>query len=1281
MKLLASIIIILFGHGLQCSAKGHRKSHGGKSNENTLQSVKYQEHRDVSVKLYGATKDYDDSNLKTDRYFDDYSSVVPRNKPLKLTTKHRVSSSKSHGNKHDGFPGKNATESDKGKEARKVDSNAMKDNDDSDQSPASTRTQPPHSAVKAKRKSLSAKSNAHEIPSSTKKHKILGRRGRHRRKEISKRTKVDEALRSEGQNIERTIDSLDDLQGPYSKGIDMDGMDISQVNMIDNNTLSDYFHALNDNESVISKNYNNDNDYSEYTPTRPPSTSKSPWDEMAQSAESNSGDDDFYDAIDNGDEPPPVKTKKIRPTKSHFNKHKSKSNKPDSSIENSDASSQYTTFREPSKQDFENFFRGMFDQFGNSRSPVDQNEHFDSDNLGTRRDQQNVTSFLDDHDGQRNGNVTRLVSLGSPEKVEVTKHTQQDNMSPNDDTNSAFFEDERDQREGGGITSYFSPDTPSYEERKPLGSNSNAVTEQHIPFPMKQAYEATRLPGAALSPVDFKGTRIMGGNISGGQISGGVIQGGQIKAGLIEGGLIKGGQVVGGHITNGTMEGGVVSNGQMSGGHLVNGRIEGGQLLGGDVFGGRIVGGSVEGGEIKGGVVAGGRFRGGSMQGGLLNGGEIHSGTIKGGKVEGGILHGGNIEGGEFKFGEISGGTLKSGAMLGGLLKNGSIEGGTLKGGTIEGGVLKGGIMEGGKLKGGLVLAGKIKGGIIEGGVIEGGEIGDGVLITSGRVNASIIGTGSSMDKNQRLGGLFKQGENTNQLGLKVDRQKYPQGSEKPVHGSEHLPDPLQGPQPVTHVNQGLQEMQPNVSLKIPLREGTLKMLPQENDTSDDDSLEKLLIEGKSASDNNLGSELSSQSFFDEQEQPSRVIQRKSNKHHVVFDGVGFDLPNEDFVDLFDKMKNEDLVSKYKKPEDVDLLIRHNLKSSLPETSSEMKNLHIKPEDLEKRLSSPTKARSSVSRSDKRKIGNDTKQQETVQKLPRQKKPVKLNIKDSDTLKPTYHWSLNKLIKDRIPGSPGPAIRTHGDMKVIRGGLHLNGHNAWLGAGDFSGGCLSDPDTCEDGLSFEMTFRLDKDALKYSDMNYMVDTGASTFNSKGFSLYTVQGNLRADIAVADQENCLQIPITVNKWQDILVTWKKSEGMKMYVNCELRTHTKGSEHCIGCHSKGCHVTDANTLLMIGRPNYSPHFHCTKFDSGDISFWERYLSDRDVETLCGASTGEPEKSSASFVVALPETSQVKLPLQTISNPGVSFQASPLRTYTANQHYFSQFSGKEVRVLTAY
>jgi len=57
------------------------------------------------------------------------------------------------------------------------------------------------------------------------------------------------------------------------------------------------------------------------------------------------------------------------------------------------------------------------------------------------------------------------------------------------------------------------------------------------------------------------------------------------------------------------------------------------------------------------------------------------------------------------------------------------------------------------------------------------------------------------------------------------------------------------------------------------------------------------------------------------------------------------------------------------------------------------------------------------------------------------------------------------------------------------------------------------------------------------------------------------------------------------------------------------------------------------------------------------------------------GETEKTSASFIVALPETNQVKLPLQTISNP-VTVAAMPPQTYTTNQHYFTQFPGKKLK-----
>lgn len=80
------------------------------------------------------------------------------------------------------------------------------------------------------------------------------------------------------------------------------------------------------------------------------------------------------------------------------------------------------------------------------------------------------------------------------------------------------------------------------------------------------------------------------------------------------------------------------------------------------------------------------------------------------------------------------------------------------------------------------------------------------------------------------------------------------------------------------------------------------------------------------------------------------------------------------------------------------------------------------------------------------------------------------------------------------------------------------------------------------------------------------------------------------------------------------------GLKMYLNCELKGQAQNHDQCLGCRSPGCHVTDKNTQLMIGRPNYSPHFRCTKFESGDISFWEKYLSQEDVNMLCGRETGK-------------------------------------------------------------
>lgn len=995
MRIALYITTILFN--LQCFSVGIKSKLRQKTDsKSSVQTVKYQEHRDVSL-LYGATKDLEDSgHVAVNDFEGSGENLIADFKTTRKTRKHHLKGLIR-------FPhGRNASAT-KGETVLSNNKNLIQHQDRREVAPTVNKVHHVN-PTKPKRKRLGFKSHVQNRYRTIKKHKIPTKSTRHGYT-TRKRTNVEDDLSDERQTISKTLNSMDDIQGSYSRGLDIDGMDIKEVNMIDNRTLSDYFHALNDNASDSTNN----NNY-EYTPTptQPAAYPKLAWDDgpSPSNADENSGNDDFYDAIDRGEEPPPIKMKKVRPTKSHFNKMTHKSNKDSNSMSSNQHLTSSSKFRLPSQEDFENFFRGMLDHFGhgrNSDNSEKQSEGGDNhyESLGS---QKNMTAFLDAHGKHHQGDVTKLVSLGDPEVVQVSKQTQHNNMEYDAEAYPPVFNDEQVGRDGEGLASFLPPpgnpntwtgplDNNRYPSHDPSSSSHNPAENAGYPTlpwhtvshqqPAKHVNPHFARPQEDSSPSNppFKGTRIMGGKISGGQISGGLIQGGQIKAGSIEGGIIKGGQVTGGRITNGTMEGGVISKGQMLGGHLVDGRLEGGQLLGGNVFGGRILGGSVEGGNIKGGVVAGGRFRGGNMQGGLLKGGEIQSGIIKGGKVEGGILHGGNIEGGELKFGDISGGTLKAGSMLGGQLKNGTIEGGTLKGGTIEGGVLKGGVMEGGQLKGGLVLAGKIKGGVIEGGVIEGGEIGDGVIIRDGKVNATIIGTGSSIDKNQRLGGLFKQGENSQQLGLKLDQQKYHLQSGKAVHQSQATSDSATNlPTHIITTDRGLKAVNPNFTVKVPLREGTLKMLPQENDSTDDDDLEKLLSEGKSANENTP--ELSSQRFFEEQDQPSLIQKKGSKQHHVVLDGVGFDLPNEDFVDLIDKMKRgpeavEDLVNYYAKPNKKEhLKIGHISKATKLSTSSHLTKIeHIKPEDLEKKLSSPTKPRSSVTRSDKDKNANNDKKE------------------------------------------------------------------------------------------------------------------------------------------------------------------------------------------------------------------------------------------------------------------------------------------------------------------
>lgn len=76
-------------------------------------------------------------------------------------------------------------------------------------------------------------------------------------------------------------------------------------------------------------------------------------------------------------------------------------------------------------------------------------------------------------------------------------------------------------------------------------------------------------------------------------------------------------------------------------------------------------------------------------------------------------------------------------------------------------------------------------------------------------------------------------------------------------------------------------------------------------------------------------------------------------------------------------------------------------------------------------------------------------------------------------------------------------------------------------------------------------------------------------------------------------------------------------LNMYINCKLVATTESDDQCISCHTSGCHSTDSNTKLVLGRANSDPQTNFARFKAGDLSIYERYLKPQDIDKICGFS----------------------------------------------------------------
>ena len=68
-------------------------------------------------------------------------------------------------------------------------------------------------------------------------------------------------------------------------------------------------------------------------------------------------------------------------------------------------------------------------------------------------------------------------------------------------------------------------------------------------------------------------------------------------------------------------------------------------------------------------------------------------------------------------------------------------------------------------------------------------------------------------------------------------------------------------------------------------------------------------------------------------------------------------------------------------------------------------------------------------------------------------------------------WQLLKDSKLGMAGNHPLAVNEPQNVKMIPGGVQLDGQRSFLDAGDFHGHCIGDPDKCNKGFSVALQVR------------------------------------------------------------------------------------------------------------------------------------------------------------------------------------------------------------------
>ncbi|KAM9822762.1 adhesion G-protein coupled receptor D1 isoform X4 [Syngnathus typhle] len=216
----------------------------------------------------------------------------------------------------------------------------------------------------------------------------------------------------------------------------------------------------------------------------------------------------------------------------------------------------------------------------------------------------------------------------------------------------------------------------------------------------------------------------------------------------------------------------------------------------------------------------------------------------------------------------------------------------------------------------------------------------------------------------------------------------------------------------------------------------------------------------------------------------------------------------------------------------------------------------------------------------------------------------------------SHYWPL-----DAVDGIHGLWDQIGNRPDIVEGmvnnGIFLNGDNGgtFLHFGSYQNSCISDPTLCgPDGITFSFFWKNHE-----AESRFAVASGGKVI-SNGFSVYTNPLGGYVEFYTRGNNHRWKVNIKVPGpfWTHILFTWKKTAGLKVYIN---GTFTAGDESGSLSENYGDPYPD----LVIGTGNDKTYGHYVTGAFDEFVIWERALLPSEIFLYYSAAIGHAIESA--------------------------------------------------------